>query len=131
MRWKVSALANTRAPRRASSVEEVSTGVRWATPARRAAARSTSANSIGRSASGSAVGLAGVVHERAERHRGQVLLVQSVEQLAEQGLQGLGAGYVELHHLAGPQRPECVVGVLQPDGALHQVAAGAVGHEPL
>jgi hypothetical protein len=40
-RWKHSALRNTRVPARASSVREASTGVRFATPASRAAAART------------------------------------------------------------------------------------------
>ncbi|CFN72898.1 Uncharacterised protein [Bordetella pertussis] len=43
MRWKFSHLKKTCAPAMASAVAEVSTGVRWATPASVAAACSTSA----------------------------------------------------------------------------------------
>src|SRR4051812_38081699 len=48
-RWKPSALRCISAPTRSSIVREVSTGVRCATPFRRAAARSTSARAMGRS----------------------------------------------------------------------------------
>src|ERR1700761_5088806 len=104
----------TEAPRRSSSVAEVSTGVRCATPCRRAAAPRTSSTVMGRSApisplstawgSGGAAALARVLHEPADRHRGEVLLVQALHQLAQQGLQRLGVGDAELHHLARAQR---------------------------
>ena len=47
MRWKFSHLKNTSAPVRAFTVREVSTGVRWAWPAMRAAAAATSAYETG------------------------------------------------------------------------------------
>src|SRR5207237_3004710 len=46
-RWRFSALRYTRAPARESSVREVTTGVRWATPSSRRAAASTSPGEIG------------------------------------------------------------------------------------
>src|SRR3984885_12823977 len=105
MRWKVSALRYTRPPTRSSSVEEVSTGVRCATPFRRVAARSTSPRSMARSG-GSAGALAGILHQPADGDRGEMLFAQPLEQLAHQGLQSLGTPDAELHHLARPQRPE-------------------------
>src|SRR5262245_37589995 len=47
MRWKFSHLKKTSAPTRAFTVREVSTGVRWASPASRAAAASTLAYRTG------------------------------------------------------------------------------------
>src|SRR5437764_15293064 len=64
-RWKHSAFTWTCAPVRASRVREVTTGVRWATPASRCAARSTSPGSMIISAPGSSAG-AGAASEEAE-----------------------------------------------------------------
>src|SRR5207249_11038362 len=47
-RWKLSAFTKTRPPMSSSRVRDVNTGVRLATPARRASAASTSSNPMGR-----------------------------------------------------------------------------------
>src|SRR5687767_7524703 len=86
-RWRFSALKNSSPPTRASAVREVRTGVRWATPASRAAASRTSAkvgscSGLGAGAARVAVAMAGAggsaVGEggRALRHeRGHALLL--------------------------------------------------------
>jgi hypothetical protein len=48
IRWRFSGFRRTVAPVRWSSVRDVTTGVRWATPSMRAAARRTSSRSITR-----------------------------------------------------------------------------------
>ena len=83
------------------------------------------------SGSGGLVGLAGILHQPADRNRRQVLLAQPVDQLGQQRLECLGAGHVELDDLSGPQRTQRVVGVLKANRALNQLAAGAVGDQPL
>src|SRR5437764_4359246 len=69
-RWRFSALRYTRAPARESSVREVTTGVRWATPSSRRAAASTSPSEIG-DTEGRLLRLdvAAEVHQRLDRLR--------------------------------------------------------------
>src|SRR5947207_12423097 len=122
------------APTRASRACAVITGVRWATPFRRAAAWRTSSMAIAGAADRvlrASNRRAGVAHQAPHRHPGEVMDLEPVGELAQHPYELTRTGDHDLDDLAGMELPHRIVGVMEPHRSGDQPASRAVGDQPL